>query len=272
MEQTVFYEEPMSFQEELLSLIITQPGTTVRVLSERFALSEYRLNRAFRHLERDLSGQVIVKHPVHGVWLVRMDGNRCHGVEWKGGDSGGYGQCELQPAFPDGRCYEHTTWEDPEMVAFLRRLTSMLGPCDASLRYVVQLTLNEVEELHGTLQRIIPLTRQDRVERERLLGVLGRGLAWLRWKAYMRRMRVEARMHPEFARRHRASSINPFEFVLNKLFALLEIPTTSEREEVLKAWKQLSMRYHPDRPDGDEERMKAINTAKDKIFRIRRWD
>ena len=38
------------------------------------------------------------------------------------------------------------------------------------------------------------------------------------------------------------------------------------------AWKRLAKRCHPDREGGDEEKMKAVNLAKERIFRLRRWD
>ena len=44
-------------------------------------------------------------------------------------------------------------------------------------------------------------------------------------------------------------------------YDILGIPHASSFEDVKKAWKDLSKKYHPDRPDGDENRMKEINAA-----------
>ena len=44
-------------------------------------------------------------------------------------------------------------------------------------------------------------------------------------------------------------------------YDILEIPHASDFADVKKAWKELSFKYHPDRPDGDENRMKEINAA-----------
>ena len=44
-------------------------------------------------------------------------------------------------------------------------------------------------------------------------------------------------------------------------YDILGIPHASSFEDVKKAWKDLSKKYHPDKPDGDENRMKEINAA-----------
>jgi DnaJ-domain-containing protein 1 len=77
---------------------------------------------------------------------------------------------------------------------------------------------------------------------------------------------------PEFAARHRQSSINPFEYGLKKHFDTLGISSEAKRDDVLKAWRRLARKYHPDAKRGSEEKMKAINLAKERIFRIRKWD
>jgi uncharacterized membrane protein len=55
---------------------------------------------------------------------------------------------------------------------------------------------------------------------------------------------------------------------------LMGIDSDSSKEDTFRAWKRLERIYHPDtsKDDGDEEKMKEINMAKDRIFRIRRWD
>jgi DnaJ-class molecular chaperone len=96
----------------------------------------------------------------------------------------------------------------------------------------------------------------------------------IKWKRRKRREYSDFRIPPEFAQRHRESSINPFEFSLKKLFALLDIAPTATRDETLKAWKRLARLYHPDSFGGigNEEKMKELNLAKERIFKIRRWD
>ena len=80
------------------------------------------------------------------------------------------------------------------------------------------------------------------------------------------------RIPPEFFERHRRSSGNTFDYALKKHFLVLEVASDATRQQVLNAWRRLARRHHPDAAGGDEERMKAINLAKERIFRIKRWD
>ncbi|MBM3300368.1 MAG: J domain-containing protein, partial [Deltaproteobacteria bacterium] len=194
------------------------------------------------------------------------------GMNWMGGvEEGGYRQCGSPPAFPDGRCYEHSEYESLDMVAFLRTLCSVSGPREPTPRSLCQIGLVRVEELLNTLRGISPATRKDFVTKQKLLEILR--VAWAILRSRERRARIDREnwIPPEFWARHRRSSMSPFEFSLKKHFQELEVAVDATREEVLKAWKKLCLKFHPDLAGGDEERMKRINLAKDRIFRIRRW-
>lgn len=265
----------MDTEDTILSFILSNPGVTMDALAKDFCLSDYRLNRAFRHINRNLHGRSIAKDPENGLWVVGINPDRCLGLEWLGLNNGGLQQCSQAPAFTDGRCYKHSEVEALELTAFKRRLAHLIGPYDPHPRYVTQLSLFVVEELFQTLRRISPVTQKDADERMKLLQVIITSRAWLRWKDQMRKRGSESRVPPEFEGRHRASSGNTFEFSIRKYFALLEISPESTREETLRAWKRLARIHHPDaspHSGGNEEKMKQINFAKDKIFRIRRWD
>lgn len=265
----------MDVEETILGLIRERPGIAKDVLAKAFCLSDYRLNRVFRHINRNLNLRSIEKDPENGLWVVDINPERCLGYEWLGADSGGLQQCSQAPAFNDGRCYKHSEVESTELTAFKRRLAHLLGPCDPNPRYVTQLSLFVVEELFQTLRRISPITQKDFDERMKLLKVIISSRAWLRWKEQMRKRGTEKRVPPEFEHRHRASSVNTFEFSIRKYFAVLEISPDATKEETLKAWKRLARIHHSDagtQTGGDGEKMKEINFAKDRIFRLRRWD
>jgi len=262
----------MDLQQSVLAIIIDQPGTSRQTLSRMFDLSDYRLNRVFRHIERELSGRTIAHDGENGVWMVSIEEDRCLGLEWMGVHAGGYAQCSNGPDFPDGRCFHHSRYEGPEMVAFNRRLAYLAGPAEPTPHAVCELTLTVVEELVVSLTGIEPMTQRDVASKAKWLTILKAALATLRWKDQMRRRRMERWIPFEFEARHRMSSGNTYEYSLKKHFVLLEVSTDATREQVLKAWKRLARRYHPDAEGGDEERMKAINAAKERIFRMRRWD
>ncbi len=158
------------------------------------------------------------------------------------------------------------------MTALERRLRSVSGPADPSAYLLGQLPLVVVEELHQALKGISPLTLRDRRRKERFLAMLRSAEAFLRWKEAMRSRERDQWIPPEFGERHRASSGNLYEFSLKKYFIVLEVSTEATKEEVPKAWRRLSLLYHPDTRDGDEEKMKLINVAKERIFRTRGWD
>lgn len=237
-----------------------------------FDLSDYRLNRVFRHLERDFTGKTIVHHPDHGVWLVDLDSERCSGMNWTGAGAGGYQQCVKPGELADGCCYEHSQCENPEMVAFLRKLAFLVGPAEPTAHRVCQLSMSDVKALLERLANISPLSLKDARNKAKYFQILRAGLAMLRWRLQRRRAAAESWIPPEFWQRHARSSVNPFEYSLKKHFELLQVPPDAPRQEVLKAWKKLCRRFHPDVEGGDEDKMKQINLAKDWIFKIRRWD
>jgi DnaJ-domain-containing protein 1 len=261
-------------EKAILDVILEEAGMSRRVLADRFNLTDYRLRRVFRHLERDLHGMNIVDDDVNGVWIVAVNPDRCKGVEWRGRDAGGYVQCSSPPAFLDGCCYVHSSCETPEMTAFETKLRCIAGPCEPTAYHLSRLTMTVVLELTESLKRIAPITLRERQRKTRLLEQLLSATAFLRWKEMMSARHDDERwIPPEFAERHRRSSGNSFEFVLRKHFVVLEISPDSTRDDVLKAWRKLARRYHPDlQAGGDEERMKIINLAKDRIFSIRGWD
>lgn len=44
-------------------------------------------------------------------------------------------------------------------------------------------------------------------------------------------------------------------------YSILQVDNTSKPSEIKRSYKKLSMKHHPDRPKGDEDKMKAINNA-----------
>ncbi len=262
----------MTLKEKVLTFVIEQPGVSRKHLRDRFDLSDYRLNRVFRHLERDFSGKTIVHHPDHGVWLVDLDPERCSGMNWTGVEAGGYEQCSKPREFADGCCYEHSQCENPSMVAFLRKIAYLVGPAEPTAHGVCQLSIPEVEGLIDRLTNISPMTLKDARNKAKYTQILKTGLAMLRWRLMRRRATAENWIPPEFRERHARSSVNPFEYSLKKYFELLQVPTHAAKDEVLRAWKKLCRRFHPDVEGGDEDKMKQINLAKERIFKIRRWN
>jgi len=263
----------ITVQQRILRMILEQPGTSTEVFSRLFDLTEYRLGRLFRHIERELHDPILVRHKGNGVWIVDLDPSRCHTMEWSGSREQGYVQCLRGIEFPDRRCYEHTEYENPEMVAFKRLLIYLVGPAEPSARTLSQLTLTEVEELLEALQKIGPMSQRDRVTKRRLMAIILAARAHLKWLDEMRRRRSQYNwIPPEFEERHRRSSVNTYEYSLKKHYLVLEVTETATKEEVLKAWRKMARRFHPDSDGGDEEKMKAVNLAKEKIFRIKRWN
>ncbi len=262
----------MKMYYQILKLIVDEPGASTERFCRTFHLTEYRLKRVFRHIEADLRGKTLVHDSNHGVWIVEIDSEKCLGINWVGNHSGGYVQCQRDPEFPDGRCWHHSGWENAEIIAFERQLGYLAGPCEANPYTLSQLSIEQVEELIKTLNLILPATFMQQEQKKRFMAILLPALAILRWKDQMRRHRMGQSIPREFAERHWRSSINIFEFSLKHHFQVLELSSVSTKEQVLKAWRKLARRYHPDTPHGDEERMKAINLAKEKIFRIRGWD
>jgi len=262
----------MDLHASILRTITREPGTSCKKLGILFNLSEYRLKRVFRHIERDLKSQALIHGEGNGVWIVPVDPMRCLGMDWLGVPAGGYSQCSEDQKFADRRCYRHSHCENPEMTAFERRLRSIAGPCDPTAHLLGQLPLTLVEELREILMVISPLTLRDSRRKERFSEMLGAASAFLKWKEARRATEQDQWVGPEFAARHRASSGNSYEFSVKKFFVVLEVPVEATKEEVLKAWRKLSRQYHPDTLDGDEEKMKIINVAKERIFHMRGWD
>jgi len=262
----------MTLQQKILKIILESPGTPKSELLSQFDLSAYRLHRVFRQIERDLiDDDVLIHHPENGVWVIKVNSERCLGMDWHG-KTEGYRQCGKSPRFPDGRCYEHSEWENPEMTAFKRKLDFLVSPCEPSAFLLAQLTLTIVEQMIDRLRTITPVTLKDEKDCRSFHSMLKNALSFLRWKDMMRRRKTEQRIPPEFFERHRTASSRPMEFSLKKYFIVLEVASDSTKEEVLKAWRKLARKHHPDKKGGSEEKMKLVNDAKDRIFRIRRWD
>jgi curved DNA-binding protein CbpA len=54
------------------------------------------------------------------------------------------------------------------------------------------------------------------------------------------------------------------EFDINDL-NILGLNYRATFEQIKKAHRKLALKYHPDKPDGDEERMQKINAAFDRL-------
>jgi hypothetical protein len=199
-----------------------------------------------------------------------MDPSRCRGVDWIE-EERAYLQCGESPQFSDGRCYRHSSQPNEELVAFEREMTYLLGPGAPRGADAAQLGRSRIEELSARLAGIVAVTLKDLRSKERWGALLLGALKFIEMRRAARAREAE-RIPPEFLRRHRESSVNPFEFSLRKCFAILETTPESAREEVVKAWRRLAKRHHPDRTGGDDEVMKALNDAKERIFRLRGWD
>jgi len=258
--------------KELQNIIEERPGISEEELRRRFGLSGYRLNREFRKIGRRLNKSALVHNDRNGVWIVEVDGAKCAGLVWVGANNGGYRQCDRAPEFDDGCCHEHSQCENPEMVAFVRKLGYLAGPREPGAYNVGLLNLRQIEKLTQDLNRVTPLTLKDQREKADLLGILAAARSFALYRDMRRRLEEQDWIPPEFASRHRQSSINPFEYGLKKHFETLGISSEAKREDVLKAWRKLARKYHPDAESGCEEKMKAINLAKERIFRIRKWD
>ncbi len=44
-------------------------------------------------------------------------------------------------------------------------------------------------------------------------------------------------------------------------YDILGVPRDATREQIRNAYRELCLKFHPDRPNGDEEKMKQINAA-----------
>jgi DnaJ domain len=259
-------------RQKIMEIIEEQPGLRKDALLSKLEISSYKLNRALKLISQDLVGRRLVHKGKHGVWIVDLSPELCSGLTWRGKANGGYAQCSCAPRFPDGRCYHHSQWENLDLVAFCRKLAYLTGPRDPNAHIVSQLSLTAIDELVAQLERVVPRTRSHREEKKKLGGIIAAGRAHALWKDMMRRRRQDDWIPPEYRQRHTASSINPFEYSLKKNFATLGVAADASKDEVLKAWRSLARKYHPDTRGGSEEKMKEVNLAKERIFRIRRWD
>ncbi|MCA1961701.1 MAG: DnaJ domain-containing protein [Desulfomonile sp.] len=256
----------------ILENLRQRPGITPAELAERYGLSRYRLHRLLRQAARELTDHSIVQHEERGIWIVAIDPECCRGMEWLGAAAGGYRQCRQPGEFADGCCSKHSECESQEMTAFRREIAYRCAGATVTPSLLSELGFKVLEKLRDALRDVEPVTAAERALKERYRAALDAACAIIRWKEQRRRMARASWVPPELLGRHRESSVNPFEFALRKHFALLEVPPAATREEVLKAWRRLARRFHPDTQNGDEEMMKAINLAKEKIFRLRRWD
>ena len=261
-------------KDRVLRAINERPGSPEAWFGEQFGLSHYRLNRVFRSIQRDLQRSLIVHDSERGVWLVEIDVSRCLGVNWVGEHAGGFRQCIQSELFPDGRCYEHSQYECEEMVALSRRIHFLTGPRGPTVQTLAESAMETLQELMQVLEGIQPATKRDWQNKARLLRLLMSALVFRETKHRMSVSSEEYEIPYEFRRRHINSSVNPYEFALRKYFVLLRVPANATREDVIRAWKKLALLYHPDvqGENGDEEMMKAVNEAKDKIFRFRGWE
>jgi hypothetical protein len=264
----------MEPSERVIEAIRDVPGTSFSALMERFGVTSYRLKRLMRRGERSLKNQVLVNDETHGVWIVDVDTKRCLGMVWvEGGENGFFRQCENAPAFPDGRCPDHSSCGNPEMTAFEREIAYLAGPAKPTAFSMAHLGIRRLKELIARLSSVEPWTARDEAAKARFDAAMNAALGFLRWKEMLRRRAEAAERIPwEILDRHRRSSVNLFEFAIRKQFAVLELSPESTKEAVLRAWKKLAKRHHPDTGLGDEETMKKINLAKERIFRLRRWD
>ena len=261
----------VELKEQILNVLVENRGPSRESLREAFRLNDYRLRKVLLHIEQDLTGKVVISDRENGVWIVPVDTDKCLGMVWLGREEGGYRQCEQAPCFADRRCYEHSEYQNPEMVAFLQYVRYLAGPAKPTAYTLLSLGMVRVEELLDRILGIVPAGKKDRLEREQYVKMLRAAYATLKWRALRSGASQQAEIPFEMWERHRRSSINPFEFSLRKYFETLGIPVESTRDQVVKAWKKLCRLYHPDLERGDEEQMKRINLAKDRIFRIRRW-
>jgi len=266
--------KPYEIHERVLRAILDRPGSSEAWYREHFRLSHYRLNRIFRFIERDLEHSVIVHDSVRGVWIVDIDGSRCSGMNWLGEHEGGFRQCNEFLLFPDGRCYEHSDYECEEMVALSRRIHFLTGPKDPTAQTLAESAMETLHELLRTLECVKPATKRDWQNKIRFHRLLMSAVAFREWKHRINASSEEDEIPYELRQRHRNSSANSYEFALRKYFLILRVPVDAAKEDVLRAWKKLALLYHPDvgAENGDEEMMKAVNEAKEKIFRMRGWD
>jgi hypothetical protein len=255
----------------MIERIRERPGQSREELGAYFGIPVPRLGRLLRQAARDVLAPGSALHiGEHGIWVIDLDRTRCAGVDWVE-ESGAYVQCPASPCYSDGRCYAHSSEPNAEFIAFEREMGYLLGPGRPNVIDTAQLGRSRIEELEERLSSIPTHTHKDVEAKARWERVIRGALGFIAWKKKGSSRQAE-RISPEFLRRHRESSVNPFEFTLRKCFAVLETTPEAARDEVLNAWRRLAKRHHPDRTGGDDALMKALNEAKDRIFRLRGWD
>ncbi len=260
--------------DEIFGRIINSPGISRSDLMSEFGFSNYRLSRVLRKISRGAESLVVVDDNDHGIWIVEMNPEYCQGVVWTDLAWGHFRQCPNKAQFQDNKCYEHSEWENPAITALDRKLSYLAGPRNPTPFSVGQLPIHTIEELMRDLFDITPKTRIQKEICSARATLLKSARAFALWKDSLRKRHEQdwEWMDPELGRRHSRSSINPFEYSLKRSFAVLELVPEATKDEVIKAWRNLARKYHPDKQGGDEEAMKEVNFAKDRIFRIRRWD
>jgi curved DNA-binding protein CbpA len=101
------------------------------------------------------------------------------------------------------------------------------------------------------------LNRSSPILRRHQVGVAGGVFQLPRPTLYSPRLQY---MPYTFSRRVFSNSKDPWQ--------LLGVSPSASEEEIKKAYRERAMKYHPDRPNGDEEKFKEISAAYDQITKF----